>query len=112
MRLKDRVAIVTGGGVGIGRADALGLAREGAKVLLADINDEGMSRTLAMIEDEGGEAASVHTDTADEAMTLRMAKEALDRFGRIDLLVNNAALFTAESRCGSGTRSRLRSGTG
>lgn len=95
MRLQDRVAIVTGGGVGIGRTYSLGLAREGAKVLIADIDDEGASRTLAMIQDSGGEATAIHTDTSDEVMTLRMAREALDRYGRIDLLVNNAALFTA-----------------
>jgi 3-oxoacyl-[acyl-carrier protein] reductase len=93
MRLKDRVAIVTGGGYGIGRAYSEGLAREGAKVVIADINDEGAMATVHAITSAGGEAIAVHTDVADEASTQAMGKAAVDRFGRIDILVNNAAYF-------------------
>ena len=91
MRLKDRVAIVTGGGFGIGRAYSQGLAREGAKVVMADINDEGMAITEEAIGAEGGEVMAVHTDVSDQKSTEAMARAAIERFGRIDILVNNAA---------------------
>ena len=94
MRLKDRVAIVTGGGFGIGRAYSKGLAREGAKIVMADINDEGMAMTEEAIGAEGGEVLAVHTDVADQKSTEAMARAAIDRFGRIDILVNNAAFFS------------------
>ena len=93
MRLDERVAIVTGGGVSIGKAYSLGLAREGAKVVIADINAEGGAVTAQEIKDNGGEAISVPTDVADQASTEAMAKAALDAYGRIDILVNNAAWF-------------------
>ncbi|MSQ27774.1 MAG: 3-oxoacyl-ACP reductase FabG [Dehalococcoidia bacterium] len=93
MRLENRVAIVTGGGYGIGRAYSEGLAREGAKVVIADINDEGSMATQHAITSAGGEALAVHTDVSDQASTEAMAKAAIDRFGRIDILVNNAAYF-------------------
>ncbi len=91
MRLKDRVAIVTGGGFGIGRAYSQGLAREGAKVVMADINDEGMAITEEAIGAEGGEVMAVHTDVSDQKSTEAMTRAAVERFGRIDILVNNAA---------------------
>ncbi len=95
MRLEDRVAIVTGGGFGIGRVYSIGMAKEGAKLVLADINDEGMAMTEEAIGAEGGEVISVHTDVADQESVENMVRAAMDRFGRIDILVNNAALFTA-----------------
>jgi 3-oxoacyl-[acyl-carrier protein] reductase len=95
MRLKDRVAIVTGGGFGIGRAYSEALAKEGAKIVIADINDEGMAATEESIRAGGGESVVVHTDVSDAASTKAMAQLAIDRFGRIDILVNNAAYFTA-----------------
>ncbi len=95
MRLKDRVAIVTGGGFGIGKAYSLGMAREGAKVVIADINDRGMEETTDAIGEQGGEALAVHTDVAIQESTEAMARVTMERFGRIDILVNNAALFTA-----------------
>lgn len=95
MRLQDRVAIVTGGGFGIGRAYSLGLAKEGAKVVIADINDEGAKFTEDAIRAASGEALAIHTDVADQASVEAMARAALERFGRIDILVNNAAFFAA-----------------
>lgn len=91
MRLKDKVAIVTGAARGLGRAYALRLANEGAKVVVADILDG--KETVDMISAQGGEALYIKTDVTSEASTLEMAKRVIERFGRIDILVNNAALF-------------------
>ena len=90
-RLKDRVAIVTGAARGIGAAFARGLAGEGAAVVVADILDG--AETAAAIETAGGRALVLKTDVSDPASVSRMVAEAIDRFGRIDILVNNAALF-------------------
>ena len=95
MRLEDRVVIITGGGFGIGRAYSLAVAREGGKVLIADINDAGAAQTEEDIRAAGGEALVLHTDVSDEKSTEAMAQAAIQRWGRIDVLINNAALFTA-----------------
>lgn len=93
MRLKDRVAIVTGGGFGIGRFYSIGIAREGGRVVIADINDEAAALTVQTIQAAGWEAVAVHTDVADQESTKAMARTAMEAFGRIDILVNNAAFF-------------------
>jgi 3-oxoacyl-[acyl-carrier protein] reductase len=95
MKLKDQVAIVTGGGLGIGKAYSLGLAAEGAKVAVADIDFEAAKAVASEIEQKGNEALALKTDVADEQETLEMAKSTVQRFGKIDILVNNAALFAA-----------------
>ena len=95
MKLQDRVAIVTGGGYGIGREYTIALADEGARVVAADINLEAAQKVVKELEDRGKEALALKTDVSDEKSTQEMAKATLDRFGRIDILVNNAALFTA-----------------
>lgn len=91
MRLKDRVVIVTGASRNIGRVYSLGLAAEGARVAAADILDA--SETVREIEHAGGEALAVSVDVSDETATQRMAAAVHRRFGRIDALVNNAALY-------------------
>ena len=91
MRLKDKVVIVTGGGQGIGRAYALGLAAEGARVVVADIADT--APTVKEIEARGGQALAVACDVAREDDTQDLATKAIERFGRIDVLGNNAAIY-------------------
>jgi NAD(P)-dependent dehydrogenase (short-subunit alcohol dehydrogenase family) len=91
MRLKDKVVIVTGASRNIGRVYARGLAAEGAKVAAADILDA--SDTVREIEAAAGEALAVRVDVTDEAAAQRMAAAVHRRFGRIDGLVNNAALY-------------------
>jgi len=94
--LEGRVSIVTGGARGIGRAYALGLAAEGSLVVVADLLDgEG---TVEEIQQGGGQAMSVQVDVGDPASAEAMAARAADRFGRIDVLVNNAAYFKEAKR--------------
>jgi 3-oxoacyl-[acyl-carrier protein] reductase len=95
MRLKDKVAIVTGGGVGIGKAYAHGLAKEGAKVLVADIQDNEAHRVAAEINAGGGEATAAYVDVTSVGKTQAMAQVAINTYGRIDILVNNAGLYSA-----------------
>lgn len=95
MRLKEKVIIVTGGGVGIGRAYATGLAKEGAKVVVADIQAEEAQKVAGDIVRAGGEALAVPVDVTSAEKTRAMADTALQKYGRIDVLVNNAALYSA-----------------
>ena len=90
LRLKDRVAIVTGGAGGIGRTYVLALAGEGAKVVIADVADA--AETAAEVQAAGGEVVTVVTDVTDEASAQAMAETALKTYGRIDILVNNAGI--------------------
>jgi NAD(P)-dependent dehydrogenase (short-subunit alcohol dehydrogenase family) len=91
MRLKDRIVIITGGAQGIGRAYGLGVAAEGARVVVADVADP--KPTVKEIEARGGQALGVVCDVSREEDTQRLATETLARFGRIDVLVNNAAVY-------------------
>src|SRR5262249_31221926 len=87
--LTDRVAIVTGAGQGIGKGIALGLAAFGANVVCAERNPETLAETVAEIEAKGGMALASLTDVRDREAVDAMVKAAVDRFGRIDILVNN-----------------------
>ncbi|MGI0090169.1 MAG: SDR family NAD(P)-dependent oxidoreductase [Nitrososphaerales archaeon] len=98
MRLKDKVVIVTGSRRGLGKAYALALAKEGASVVVTDIVTEGLDEAVAEIEKQGGKAVAVKVDVSSEADTKRLAEETVKKFGRIDVLVNNAAYFSALKR--------------
>ncbi len=95
MRLINRVAIVTGGGVGIGKAYAQGLAKEGAKVIVADIQDGEAKKVADEITAGGGVAKAISVDVTSAEKTQAMAQEALNAYGCIDILVNNAGLYSA-----------------
>ena len=91
MRLRDKVAIITGAAQGIGAIFAAGFAKEGARIVIADILD-GKEVTKA-IEKSGGEAIFIKTDVTKQNECDALAKAASDRFGSIDILINNAAIF-------------------
>jgi len=92
-RLKDKVAIVTGGAQGIGRSFCLGMANEGAKLVISDIDLEAARATTSEIEAKGTEAIALRTDVSRPEDTQEMARKTVEHFGRIDILVNNAAVF-------------------
>jgi 3-oxoacyl-[acyl-carrier protein] reductase len=92
-RLEGRVAIVTGGGHGIGKAYALRLAAEGARIVIAEIDEKAALAVAGELTAAGHEALGIRTDVSDPASTQAMAAAAVERFGRIDVLVNNAAIF-------------------
>ena len=92
-RLQGKVIIVTGGANGIGRAYCEGLAQEGARVVVADIDAQGAASAAAELAEAGHESLAVATDVSREADAKNLARATLERFGQIDGLVNNAAIF-------------------
>lgn len=92
-RLDDRVIIVTGGAQGIGLAYCKGLAAEGAKVVVADLDRAGSESAVALLGESGADALAVVGDVSKEDDTEQIAKATIERFGRIDGLINNAAMF-------------------
>ena len=88
--LDNKVAIVTGGAKGLGEAYCLRLAKEGAKVVVADILEKEAEEVVAEIKAAGGQAIAVKADVTSEESTVKMAEETVKAFGRIDVLVNNA----------------------
>ena len=92
MRLANQIAIVTGSGSGIGRATALLFAKEGARVIVADIDEDAGRRTVSEIELNGGEALYVGVDVGQAASVEAMIQQVVERFGRVDILVNNAGI--------------------
>jgi 3-oxoacyl-[acyl-carrier protein] reductase len=91
--LDGKVAIVTGAGQGIGRAISLRLAREGVRTVVADINQSGAETVAAEIEKTGGQALASHTDVSKPDSVEDLKRRTLERFGRIDVLVNNAGVY-------------------
>jgi 3-oxoacyl-[acyl-carrier protein] reductase len=96
MKLKNKVAIVTGAGRGIGKETALSLAKEGAKVVVSDITDD-INSVVKQIEKIGSQALAVKADVSNHKQTEELAKKTIKKFGRIDILVNNAGIFPFKS---------------
>lgn len=95
MRLQGKVAIVTGGGKGIGKAYVRGLAAEGTKVVIAEIDAAAAAQTEAELMAAGFDVMAVTTDVTDETSVNQMVKQCIAHYGRIDVLANNAAYFAA-----------------
>lgn len=98
MDVKGKVAVITGAGSGIGRATAELLARNGARVVVADVNDAGAAETVSLIEAAGGKAAAVHVDVTDSADIDAMFAFAQKTYGGFDILHNNAGITTGNPR--------------
>lgn len=94
MKLENKVALVTGGGQGIGKAVSLALAQEGARVTIADINEDGGRKVRDEIEQAGGKALFVRTDVSQSDDVDQMVKTTLDAFGGVDILVNCAGVIS------------------
>lgn len=92
MRLLNKVAIITGGGRGIGEATAKKFIKEGAKVVIADINQEDIERTVEEIREMGGEVEGIYVDVTKMESVNRMIEFTLEKFGMLDILVNNAGI--------------------
>lgn len=91
--LKDKVALVTGGRRGMGKSHALALAKQGAKVIITDVDEEECRPVVEEIVSGGGEAVCFKMDVSDKAEVERVFDEAVKRFGRLDILVNNAGIY-------------------
>lgn len=91
-RHTDRVVIVTGSSGGIGQASAITFAKEGAKVVLADVNETGLNDTAEQIKQLGGEALIIVTDVADPAACQALVDQTVDTFGKLDIIFNNAGI--------------------
>lgn len=92
MLLQNKVALITGGGSGIGRASALRLAGEGARVMVSDVNEAGGEETVRLVKSEGGEAAFVRCDVSKASEVEAMVKATVQRFGGLDIALNNAGV--------------------
>lgn len=99
-RLDEKVALVTGGGNGIGRACCIRFAQEGAKVIVADLLDDAAAETVALVEQVGGAATATRLDAPDPEQNEAAAQLALDRYGRLDVVVTAAGISHAGYRSG------------
>ena len=93
---RDRVAIITGSGSGIGKATALALAQEGMKIVLCGRTVSKLEETAKLVEEAGGKALIVSGDLRDESYIIRIVDETMEAFGRIDVLINNAGVSVAK----------------
>ncbi len=92
LRLKDKIVIITGAGGGIGRETAVLMASEGAKVVIADVDIAGCEETLALLEKAGGEGFIAELDVTDREQSRQVVRDTLERYGRVDVLINNAGI--------------------
>ena len=92
MRLKEKVAIITGGASGIGKATAILFAAHGAKIVVADIDERGANQTVTDIHNAGNEAIYIQTDVTISANTERMVAETVSRYGKLDILLSSAGI--------------------
>jgi NAD(P)-dependent dehydrogenase (short-subunit alcohol dehydrogenase family) len=93
LKLKDRVALITGSGQGIGRNIALAFAAEGVRIAVNDVNPKGIEETIALVKKAGGQAIAAPCDITNLAAVREMARKVEAEYGRIDILVNNAAVL-------------------
>src|SRR5260370_37272191 len=99
--LQNHIAVVTGAGSGIGRAIALGYAREGARMVLLDINEKAASEAAQQIRDAGGKAESFALDVTSREDCVTMAKQIADKVGQVSILVNNAGIARRNGMTGA-----------
>lgn len=92
MRLKDKVAIITGGGNGIGKETVLTFSKEGATVIIADYNEQAGNETLEQLKSNGGKGMFIKVDVSDYDSVKKMVEEVIEQFKRIDILINNAGI--------------------
>jgi 3-oxoacyl-[acyl-carrier protein] reductase len=97
MRMQNKVAIVTGGAQGIGKEYCLGIAREGGSVVIADVDEQDGKALARTIGDSGGKALFVRTDVSRKGDVISMVQKAVKHFGKLDVLVNNAAILEAQT---------------
>lgn len=97
-QLAGKTVIITGAAGGLGRAFALGFAKEGANLVIADMNAAGAAETVALVEAEGAKAIAVSVNVADKASCEAMVQSTLDAFGSVDVLINNAAIYATLER--------------
>jgi NAD(P)-dependent dehydrogenase (short-subunit alcohol dehydrogenase family) len=93
VRLEDKVAIITGAGGGMGRVASERFAAEGAKIVVAEFDEEAGEETVRRVREAGGKASFVKTDVSDEASAARMVRHATEIYGRLDVLYNNAGIM-------------------
>jgi len=92
MKLQNRVAIVTGGGKGIGKEICLGLSKQGAKIVIAELDIENSNKVIEEIKDSGSEAIAIKTDISNENSVKNLILETIKKFNKIDILINNAGI--------------------
>ena len=107
MRLDKKVALITGGGSGIGRACAVTFAREGARVVVTDLRDADVDKTVEIVSEAGGKAVGIAGDVTRSEDAKKMVRTATDAFGRLDILVNSAGIATRSIETADSTAEEL-----